>query len=436
MDYDSADVHALVSGIWASPISRELFYRLDQALEVTDALWDLVPIVVAAGVAHDRHSPAEAADLSPAGRQLTAERRSHVRAVADAVLAMQETAISEQQLDESAVSGLTMRDAVADPFGIVGRVMNVPEQAALAVEAMGQMAPLSAGEIFYLRAYIRARLKSERTPMLLRALLVTAVGTIEPLVTRLVLLLLYYASPQSYRSLADPALEREARRLCFGSPKKWRKSLVDVLGVTTVATVVDWDRLAVLWEDRNVIAHRGSITDSQHSAKTGMQEGSVINPDADAVRSVIDVIGGTRYALAACVWEHLAPGSGGFAAETAGGLLWESLRAGRWEQAEVLGKLQEQLIVGEQEKANAKVNRWLATDMGRGPGAIRAEVEDWYVAALPPAYTLARHVLLREDEQAHTLIGDLLKTGDITQADVDAWPLFDRLRVQGKLPKL
>lgn len=433
MDYDPAEVKALLSGILTSPISRELSYRLDQALEVTDALWDLVPIVVAAGVAHDGQSPGEAADLSPAGQRLSAERRSHTRAVADAVLAMQDAAISGQQLDESAVSGLTMRDAVADPFGILGRLMNVPEQAAMAVEALGQVAGLSGDELFYFRAYVRAKLKAERTPTLLRALFVTAVGTVEPLVTRLVLLLLYYANPQSYRSLADPALEREARRLCFGSAKKWRRSLVDNLGVATAATAVDWDRLAVLWEDRNVIAHRGSVTDEQHSARTGRPEGRIISPGADAVQSAIDVIGATRYALVACVWGHLVPGSGNFAAEMAGPLLLESLRAGRWEQAELLGKLQEQFIVGE-EQGRVRVNRWLATDLGHGPEAIRAEVEAWDVTALPRVYRLARHVLLREDEEALALLRDLLTTGDITQADIDTWPLFDRLRAQGRTP--
>jgi hypothetical protein len=434
VDYDPAAVEALLSGILTSPISRELSYRLDQALEVTDALWDLVPIVVAVGEAHDRQAPAEAADLSPAGQHLTPDSRSRARAVADAVLAMQETATSEDQLDESAVSGLTKRDAAADPFGILGRLMNIPEQAALGVAAIEQAANLSADELFYFRVYVRAKLKSERTPMLLRALFITAVGTVEPLVTRLVLLLLYYADPQSYRSLADPALEKEARRLCFGPPGKWRKSLVG-LGVKSVATAVDWERLAILWEDRNVVAHRGSVTDSQHSAITGTQEGSVINPDVDAIRSVIDLIGGTRYALVACIWEHLAPGSGSLAAELAGPVLLESLRAGRWEQAELLGKLQEQLIAGEQDKASVKVNRWLATDVGRGPEAIRAEVEAWDLAELPRVYTLARHVLLREDDQAVALLGDLLTAGDLTQTQVDTWPLFDRLRVQGRLPR-
>lgn len=434
MEYDQSAARALLSGMLMSPMSQELSYRLDQALEVTDALWDLVPIVLAAGEHHDRQSPAETADLSPAGRRLPAESRSHARAVADAVLAMQDSAIAGTELEESAVSGLSMRDAAADPFGILYRVMNIPEQTSLALDMMERAASLTADEMFYFRTYVRARLKSERTSTLLRALFVTAVGTVEPLVTRLVLLLLYYTSPQKYASLTDPALARETRRLCFGSSKKWRKSLVNVLGVTALASAVDWERLVVLWEDRNVIAHRGSITDAQHSAKTGTQEGTVINPDVAAVRSAIDVIGGTRYALVACVWEQLAPGSGDFAAESAGPLVWESLRAGRWEQAELLGRLQEQLSTDARGKATAKVHRWLAVAMGRGPEAIWADVHAWNTASLPRIYALARLVLLQEDEAALALLSDLLTTGGLTQTDVDTWPLFDRLRAQGRLP--
>jgi hypothetical protein len=80
VDHDSAAVKALLSGIFTPPISRELSYRLEQALEVTDALWDLVPMVVAAGEAHDQQLPAETADLSPAA-QRQPESRSHERSL-------------------------------------------------------------------------------------------------------------------------------------------------------------------------------------------------------------------------------------------------------------------------------------------------------------------------------------------------------------------
>jgi hypothetical protein len=48
-------------------------------------------------------------------------------------------------------------------------------------------------------------------------------------------------------------------------------------------------------------------------------------------------------------------------------------------------------------------------------------------------YTLARLVLLREDEQALALLRELRGTGDITQMAIDTWPLFDRLRGTGSL---
>ena len=121
-------VSALVSGILASPVSREMSFRLEQTLELTDALWDLVPVVVAAGEQHDRQPPAEVADMSAAGQRLTSERRSHVRAVADGIMQLQEEALTGREIDESAVSSLTLSEALADPFGVLGRLSKFPSR--------------------------------------------------------------------------------------------------------------------------------------------------------------------------------------------------------------------------------------------------------------------------------------------------------------------
>jgi hypothetical protein len=183
MEFDPSVVSALISGVLASPVGRELSFSLEQALEVTDALWDLVPVVEAAGQQYDQKPPAQVADSSPAGLRLADERQVQVRAVADGMMEMQEAALAGQEFDEAAVSGLSERDAMADPFGILGRLINVPEQAALAVSAMEQASGLSGDEVFYLRAYMRACSKSARTPMLLRAVFVASIGIVEPLVT-------------------------------------------------------------------------------------------------------------------------------------------------------------------------------------------------------------------------------------------------------------
>ena len=98
--------------------------------------------------------------------------------------------------------------------------MDIPAHTELAVSLVERAASLSSDELFYLRAYTRAKLKSERTPMLLRALFVTAIGTVEPLVTRMVLLLLYYANPGQYGSLSAAELEDDARSLCYGPARE------------------------------------------------------------------------------------------------------------------------------------------------------------------------------------------------------------------------
>jgi hypothetical protein len=113
---------------------------------------------------------------------------------------------------------------------------------------------------------------------LLRALFITSVGTIEPLVTRLVHLLLHHTEPQTYASLDDSELDKKARELCLGPPSKWRRAFVDHFGVSVLADAVDWDRLDILWEDRNVIAHRGGVVDARHSARTGIQIGTSVTP--------------------------------------------------------------------------------------------------------------------------------------------------------------
>jgi hypothetical protein len=67
-----ADLVAQLSG---SGRASELALRLGQSLEVTDGLWKLVPVVVAAGETHDRQSPAEVADSGPAGLALGERER-------------------------------------------------------------------------------------------------------------------------------------------------------------------------------------------------------------------------------------------------------------------------------------------------------------------------------------------------------------------------
>jgi hypothetical protein len=267
-------------------------------------------------------------------------------------------------------------------------------------------------------------------------LFTAAVGSVEPLVTRYVTLLLFDAEPGAYESLADPSLEREARDLCYGGPAKWRKALVDRFAVSAVTDAVDWARLGQLWEQRNVIVHRGGIGDARYSRQTGGAVGDVPASDAAEVQAAIDEIGAARFGLAAAVSHRMMPELRDQIAGAAFVPFSASLEAGRWCQAVGLARVEATFATDARWTANAKVNRWLALDMGQGPEAIKAEVEAWDLTGLPDLYRMAQHLLLRHDDDGLALARELLAGGAISRTNLAEWPLFKRLREEGKLSDL
>jgi hypothetical protein len=430
----------LIARLSGSGRGSELALRLGQSLEVTDGLWDLVPVVVAAGEAHDRQSPVEVADDSPAGLVLGERERARLRDLADGFSQAMESAMAMP--DESAWESVTVTQMLTDPFGTIGTVIDIPGYAARVVsdprfaQLGAQLSSAPADERSYLVAYLQATMRSPRTPVLLRALFVAAVGSVEPLVNRYVILLLFSTEPGAYGSLADAALERKARDLCGGGPSSWRTALAEILGVSTASNAVDWQHLEQLWEQRNVIVHRGGVGDARYSRKTGGQAGDVLATDPAEVQAAIDQIGAARFALAATVWHHLAPD---LSEMITGGIylpFCASFTAGRWRQAAGLAKAEAAFATDDAAAADAAVNRWLALEMGHGPEAIRAEVEAWDLTGLPEPYLMAQHVLLRHDDEALTLLRTLVADGIISPSQLASWPLLHRLREEGKLNDL
>jgi hypothetical protein len=329
-----------------------------------------------------------------------------------------------------------------DPFGIAGRLMDIPAYLTEVISSFGsagfvtELAGMSPNEGFYLAAYAQAKDQLSRTPLLLRAVFAAAVSTVEPLVTRLAQLVFYETAPGSYASLADPELDKEARGMCYGSPTKWREALVDTLGITTLADLVDWEGLGLLWETRNVIAHRGGLVDARYQRQSDAEIGSLVASEPSSVRAAIDQIGAARFAIVAGVWDHLTPGMGTDIAESVCIPLWNSLRAGRWRQAHGLARVEEAFAADSVAIATAKVNGWLALDQGLGPDAIRPEVEAWDVTGLPASFQMARHLLLRQDDEALRVLRQLVSDGTINVGQLASWPLFDRIREAGLLDDL
>jgi hypothetical protein len=106
---------------------------------------------------------------------------------------------------------------------------------------------------------------------------------------------------------------------------------------------------------------------------TGGQVGDVPAEDPAQVQSAIDEIGAVRFGLTSALWHHIMPdltemiSSGTYLPYCA------SLDAGRWRQAAGLAQVEATFATGAEDAAAAKVEKWLALDMGHGPETIRAD---------------------------------------------------------------
>jgi hypothetical protein len=118
------DLAAVLAKIIGSSRGPEMAMRLHQSLEMTDGLWELVPVVVAASEAHGQRSPAEVADSLPVAMAVSPERRARLRELGDTLSDI--TAIQRQPVDEAALENITAADIIADPFGIAGRLADFP----------------------------------------------------------------------------------------------------------------------------------------------------------------------------------------------------------------------------------------------------------------------------------------------------------------------
>ena len=134
---------AILARVERSRRGSEMAVRLRQSLEVTDALWELAPVVVRASEAHQLRSPADVADEAGFGRPLSPQRREHLRRLGDTLQAAIDVALAEQPMDESLIAGLTPAAVSADPFGIANSLMGTPLYLERVMGQLGGASPRS-----------------------------------------------------------------------------------------------------------------------------------------------------------------------------------------------------------------------------------------------------------------------------------------------------
>jgi hypothetical protein len=99
VNLDLEALAATANAIAGSAVSWEMAVRIGQSLEITDALWELAPVLAAVGERVDERPGAQAADLSPAARGLYEGARARVRALGDALTGVLDEAVAAQLAD-------------------------------------------------------------------------------------------------------------------------------------------------------------------------------------------------------------------------------------------------------------------------------------------------------------------------------------------------
>ena len=430
MPQDADEPGSIIADAMGSPLQWELIFRLNQSLELTDGIRYLCDIVSSLADQPEYLDAAVRADSEPSSQQISQDRRTELRHWIETNLDTLTRELHGQPIDTSVADGMSLADIMANPFGFLQQFVDFRPLLEPLLGLTRQIPARTANEAVYALTYLRYRSSLPLAPTLSRALFVTTVSSIEPVVSRFVQILLQRRDPIAFPSLADENLEQEVYKRCFGPPAKWRKVLVDGLGISKADDVIDWPALDALWEDRNIVVHRDGLVDKRHSLKSGVERGRLVHPTLDDVRETADFVGGIRYVLTLVVWDELRPGIGPVIASESEILSSSFLRSKRWALAAAFANAEAVFASDDISLATAKVNRWLASQRGHDVERTRTEVEQWVVSQLPPHFALAKEILLGNDRAACSLLAQLKGAGDVGDAEVEEWPIFDRLRRQ------
>jgi hypothetical protein len=404
------------------------------ASELPDSLADLVPLVEAAGNAYDGRSAVDIATSNPAAAAVSSERQQILIAAADGFLASLAVLAEGFYSDELAANAAAIDDleVFADPWQVAGPLMN-GVMSALEPDAL-RAELRTVGEAQFFNAYVTAVQRQARTPKLLQALFVTAMGALEPMLGQLVPRLLYTRSPDEYTSLADPKLAQATRKFTSGNPSDWRRRLTVTHRIDTLADTVPWDDLIEAWGHRNDIHHRGGQRDPHEAHANGKPLFSPTEISTDYLLTTIDQVLFSRLALVAGIAEQVAPGLAKVLATAPPISFSVAYRARRWGLAVGIARLKHTYPLLPEAANDAQVEVWLATSAAHGLESIRNEVDQWDTDALDPVYTVAKCILLGEFDRAAHLLAQVVADGQITDLDLADWPIFDPLRDSGHLP--
>lgn len=319
-------------------------------------------------------------------------------------------------------------------------------------DEIGEIAENPSAFIHYLGAYVEAKARPARLPVLYASLLTTAVSNFEVLVSGVVREFLR-VKPEALRSdeakyslseiegfqtleeFRAYAAERYAEALLRGSFEEWMEWFEKRLKVSLDRIAPDPGKVREIFQRRHLFVHNGGevnrlylvkLPDLRDSPPMGRQ----LVVDGEYLASAADTLTCAGTLLAALVMRRLVPSSGekDLADDLVSDKAYEFMCQGRFALTTSLTTAMIEGCRSDYTRLVMTVNRWLARKRLDGVEAIRHEVEAWQVSALQPRFALARLALLDHVEEGYKLAQMLLEQKDLSKSEWESWPLLAELR--------
>jgi hypothetical protein len=301
-----------------------------------------------------------------------------------------------------------------------------------------------------IKGLVTTRRPRTRTDLLLSSLLIAAVSDFEVLFSAIATF--YYGMrPESLRALDSKVswreietyaslddlrthfIEERVDSLMRDGYDGWVKWLEAQLKIKAEDTALNPHGMYEAFQRRHILVHNGGRVSPQYLAKVNWlneppEIGAELKVSREYLNSAIDELIAVGASLTHLLMRSLSPKSRReYVDSDAVMLTFELLKQRRWKLVDKIASIALPAMSQEYSRTSTKVNRWIALKRLAGSEAIAKEVAEWDVSALQPIFELSRLILL-DHPSAVELARAMIGSGDLSQEQVETWPLFEDIR--------
>ncbi|HET9894617.1 MAG TPA: hypothetical protein VFQ44_06750 [Streptosporangiaceae bacterium] len=292
-----------------------------------------------------------------------------------------------------------------------------------------------------------------RTDLLLASLLIAAVSDFEVLFSSIASSFfrmhpealkahdtkIAWSEIEAYESLDDLRshfIDDRVDRLMREGFDDWMKWLESQLKIRFENASLNPDRTIEIFQRRHIIVHNGGNASVQYlsrvpSARSTVAVGTPLPVSIEYLESALDMLTVIGVSITYLVARKLCPTESQHQDidNDVLRLTFRLLCQHKWQVVETVSTISLPEMKHEYDRCAVRVNRWIALKYLNSGVALLEEVRQWDVSALQGIFSVAQKALLDDPSAADAAI-DLIKLGDLSQEQIDTWPLFDNIRGQ------